>query len=188
METDISLRPYRRDDAAALHEAAIESMSEVRPFMPWCHPDLTVDAARGWIEVQVSAFADGKAFEFVILAPDGRFLGSCGLNQIDEVNHRANLGYWVRSSATGRGVATTAIRQLVRWAFSHTTLVRLEVVVSTENAASLRVAEKSGARSEGVLKKRLLLHGMWHDAVMLSFARNGKLSLNARFGQISEQD
>jgi RimJ/RimL family protein N-acetyltransferase len=137
-----------------------------------------MDAARCWIELQVSAFEASKAFEFVILAPDGRFLGGCGLNQIDEVNHRANLGYWVRSSATGHGVATTAIRQLVQWAFNNTALVRLEVVVSTENAASLRVAEKSGAMSEGVLKKRLLLHGMWHDAVMLSFVRTGKLSPN----------
>jgi ribosomal-protein-serine acetyltransferase len=178
METDISLRPYRLDDAVALHEAAIESVWEVRPFMPWCRPDLTVDEGRRWIEAQVSAFAAKKAFEFVILALDGRFLGGCGLNQIDEENHRANLGYWVRSSATGRGIATAAVRQLVQWAFNNTSLVRLEVVVSTQNAASLRVAEKSGALSEGVLKKRLLLHGIWHDAVMLSFVRVGKLSPN----------
>lgn len=177
VETTISLRPYHLDDAAALHEAAIESVWEIRPFMPWCRPDLTVDEGRCWIEAQLSAFAARKAFEFVIQAPDGRFLGSCGLNQIDEANHRANLAYWVRSSATGRGVATAAVRQLVEWAFANTALVRLEVVVSTENAASLRVAEKSGALSEGVLKKRLLLHGTWHDALMLSFVRSGKLSL-----------
>ena len=176
LEIVISLRPYRLDDAAALHEAAIESVWEVRPFMPWCRPDLTVDEGRRWIEAQVSAFAARKAFEFVILAPDGRFLGGCGLNQIDEENHRANLGYWVRSSATGRGIATAAVRQLVQWAFNNTSLARLEVVVSTQNAASLRVAEKSGASSEGVLKKRLLLHGMWHDAVMLSFVQPAKLS------------
>jgi ribosomal-protein-serine acetyltransferase len=178
MEKAISIRPYRLGDAVALHEAAIESVWEIRPFMPWCRPDLTVDEGRCWIEAQVSAFAARKAFEFVISSPDGRFLGGCGLNQIDEENHRANLGYWVRSSATGRGVATAAVRQLVQWAFENTALVRLEVVVSTENPASLRVAEKSGALSEGILKKRLLLHGVWHDAVMLSFVRTGKLSLN----------
>jgi RimJ/RimL family protein N-acetyltransferase len=176
VKTHISIRPYRLDDAAALHEAAIESVWEVRPFMPWCRPGLTLDEGRRWIEAQVSAFAARKAFEFVISARDGRFLGGCGLNQIDEENHRANLGYWVRSSATGRGVATAAVRQLAQWAFDNTALVRLEVVVSTENAASLRVAEKAGALNEGVLKKRLLLHGIWHDAVMLSFVRSGNLS------------
>ena len=173
---NVSLRPYRLDDAAALHAAAIESVWEVRPFMPWCRPDLTVDAACTWIESQVSAFAAGRAFEFVIVAPNGRFFGSCGLTQIDDANHRANLGYWVRSSACGHGVATEAIQQLVQWAFKNTDLVRLEVVVSTQNAASLRAAEKSGAVREAILKKRLWLHGSWHDAVMLSFIRGEKLS------------
>lgn len=181
-ETGVSIRPYRLDDAAALHEAAIESVWEVRPFMPWCRPDLTVEAARNWIEAQVAAFAAGRAFEFVIVAPDGRFLGGCGLNQIDEANHRANLAYWVRSSACGRGVATAAIRRLVHWAFENTDLVRLEVVVSTQNAASLRAAEKSGAVREAILRKRLCLHGSWHDAVMLSLIRGETKSPDRSFG------
>jgi ribosomal-protein-serine acetyltransferase len=83
------------------------------------------------------------------------------------------VGYWVRSSATPQGVATAALQRLVQWAFQHTALMRLEVVVSTQNAASLRVAEKAGAVREGVLRKRLLLHGVWHDAVLFSFVRPG---------------
>lgn len=150
----------------------MESVSEVRPFMPWCRPDLTVEDARSWIGAQVAAFESRAAFEFVIVSVDGRFLGGCGLNQIDDANRRANLGYWVRSSATRRGVATAAIRQLVPWAFTKTDLVRLEVVVSAENAASLRAAEKSGAVREGVLRERLVLHGKSHDAVMFSFVRS----------------
>ena len=155
----------------------MESVSEVRPFMPWCRPDLTVDDARSWIGAQVAAFEARTAFEFVIVAPDGRFLGGCGLNQIDDANRRANLGYWVRSSATRRGVAPAAIRLLVPWAFTKTDLVRLEVVVSVENAASLRTAEKSGATREGVLRARLVLHGRLHDAVVLSFVRADKQSV-----------
>ncbi len=150
----------------------MESVSEVRPFMPWCRPDLTVEDARSWIGAQVAAFESRTAFEFVIVSVDGRFLGGCGLNQIDDANRRANLGYWVRSSATRGGVATAAIRQLVPWAFTKTDLVRLEVVVSAENAASLRAAEKSGAVREGVLRERLVLHGKSHDAVMFSFVRS----------------
>jgi RimJ/RimL family protein N-acetyltransferase len=170
----ISIRPYQVDDASALYEAAVESVRDVRPFMPWCRPGLTVEEARRWIKSQISAFEARIAFDFVILSADRRFLGGCGLNQIDNVNRRANLGYWVRSSATRQGVATTAIRQLVQWAFTNTDLVRLELVVSTQNVASLRAAQKSGAAREGILKKRLLLHGTAHDAVMLSFVRGGE--------------
>jgi RimJ/RimL family protein N-acetyltransferase len=169
--TGVSIRPYRLDDAPALLEAALESVAEVAPFMPWCRSDLTVEEMRDWIESQVQAFATGRAFEFVIASADGRLLGGCGLNQIDEVNRRANLGYWVRSSATRRGAASAAVRQLVQWAFQNTDLVRLEVVVATDNTPSLRTAARAGAAREGLLRKRLRLHGAAHDAVVFSFVR-----------------
>jgi ribosomal-protein-serine acetyltransferase len=169
--SEVAIRPYRIDDATALLEAAMESVPEAYPFMPWCHPGLTLLEMHTWIEAQVAAREARTAYELVILSQDGRFLGGCGLNQIDAANRRANLGYWVRTSERGRGVATAAVRHLVRWGFENTDLVRLEVLVSVQNARSLRVAEKSGAWREGILRKRLMLHGNAHDAVVFSFVR-----------------
>jgi RimJ/RimL family protein N-acetyltransferase len=93
------------------------------------------------------------------------------LNTIDWDNRRANLGYWIRSSATRRGVATEATCLLARWGFENTALNRLELIISTKNLASLRVATKAGAAREGILRSRLLLHGETHDAAVFSFTR-----------------
>jgi RimJ/RimL family protein N-acetyltransferase len=139
--------------------------------MPWCHEHYFIEESRAWLEVQVSAFRDGSAFEFTIVAAAGRYLGGCGLNQVDKINKRANLGYWVRSSVTRRGMATTAVGLLREWAFRHTDLVRLEVVIAVENVASQRVARKAGASFEGTLRRRLRLDGIAHDATMCSFTR-----------------
>ena len=170
-KSNISIRPYEIGDEGAALEAALESVNEVGPFMPWCHRRIVSDDMRRWIEAQVAARNAGTAYEFVIEQADGRFLGACGLNQIDTENRRANLGYWVRTSAARRGVATTAVRQLVDWGFDHTDLVRMEIIVSTHNAASLRTASKAGAEREGVLRSRLWLHGVAHDAVVFSIIR-----------------
>jgi ribosomal-protein-serine acetyltransferase len=168
---DVAIRPYAVNDAPAVWEAARESIGELQPWMPWCHPGYSLDEARSWLELQVRAFEQSTAFEFAIVAADGKYLGACGLNQIDTLNHRANLGYWVRTSASRRGVATHAVRSLREWAFRNTDLLRLEVVIAVGNIASQRVAEKTGATREGVLKHRLLLHGVAHDATMFSFTR-----------------
>ena len=168
----ISLRPYHPDFAPALYEAARESLTTVGPWMPWLHEGYALENARLWAERQQANFADGTEYDFMILDEDEHFLGAIGLNTIDLVNPRANLGYWVRTSAQGRGVATNATRLVVAWAFANTPLVRLEVVVSVENAASLRVAEKAGALREGILRSRILLHGRIHDAVMLAFVKS----------------
>ncbi len=167
----IALRPYHPDYAPAMYEAARQSLDTVGPWMPWLHDGYTLEQAVAWAERQQQAFEERTEFDFMILGHDERFLGGAGLNNIDPLNPRANLGYWVRAGATGRGVATAATMLLVEWAFANTPLVRLEVVVSVENAASLRVAEKAGAIREGVLRSRLLLHGRMHDAVMLAFVR-----------------
>jgi ribosomal-protein-serine acetyltransferase len=169
---DIALRPYTLADALEVWEAVRESLAEVRPWMPWCHPGYSVEDSRSWLEAQVPAFERGTSFEFAIVSADGgRYLGGCGLNQIDTANRRANLGYWVRSSATGRGVATAAVRKIRDWGFEHTALIRLEVVVAVGNLASHRVAEKAGAVKEGTLRRRLLLHDTPQDATMFSLVR-----------------
>jgi ribosomal-protein-serine acetyltransferase len=167
---EVRLRPYRLDDAPALWEAVQESMAELQPWLPWCHPAYSIHESRSWLQIQVAAFQQGAAFEFAMLAPDGRFLGGCGLNQID----RANLGYWVRTAATNEGVATRAVHLLRDWAFEKTDLIRLELVIAVENQKSLRVAEKAGASREGVLRKRLFLSGVAHDATMFSLTKGDR--------------
>ncbi|HEX4953286.1 MAG TPA: GNAT family N-acetyltransferase [Thermoanaerobaculia bacterium] len=163
------LRPYRIEDAEALAEAARESAREVSPWGPWCHPAFSLEEARTWVAGQVETWAQRTAFEHCIVDGKGRYLGGCGLNQIHFGHGFANLGYWVRTSATGRGVATEAVRQLVDFARRETDLVRLELVIAVGNHASTRVAEKAGAHFEGILRARLQLHGLAHDARMYSF-------------------
>ena len=115
-----------------------------------------------------AAFGEGKAYEFKIVDADGAYLGGCGLNQIDVINKRANLGYWVRSRAAGRGITPRAVFLLRDWAAANTDLHRLEVVVATGNLRSRRVAEKCGAVFEGTLRHRLLLNDVYQDAVLFS--------------------
>jgi len=90
------------------------------------------------------------------------------LNEIRKESRRANLGYWVRTDRTGLGVAVAAAKLLAKWGFEVLGLKRIEITVAVENVRSLRVAEKAGAKREGILRNRLMLHDIPHDAVMHS--------------------
>lgn len=169
---NVRIRSYALDDAGAVLEAVRESLADLQLWMPWAHAGYGVDEARTWVETHAPPARPASAFEFAIVSNDDRYLGGCGLNQIDAMHRRANLGYWVRSTATGRGVATAAVHAVRDWAFAHTDLVRLEIVVAVGNAASHRVAVKAGAEREGVLKRRLWLHDRAVDATMFSFTRD----------------
>jgi ribosomal-protein-serine acetyltransferase len=166
-----SVRAYSPEDAQALWEAARESVGEVHRWLPWCHPQYSMAEAEEWIRSRAPLAAEGREYMFAIVGIDGRFLGGCGLNQINRIHRFGNLGYWVRTSATRHGVATEAVRQVADFAFGNTDLVRLEIVCAVGNDASQRVAERAGAVREGVLRNRLLLHGASVDAVMYSLVR-----------------
>jgi RimJ/RimL family protein N-acetyltransferase len=91
-----------------------------------------------------------------------------GLNALHPTHGFANLGYWVRTDSTSRGVATRATRLIARFGFEELGLARLEIVVAVENQASLRVAEKAGATREGILRNRLAHDNGFADAMMFS--------------------
>ena len=167
----VHIRPYETSDAGPLFEAAVESIDDVHPWLPWCHPGYARYEAESWIALQLENWRSRTEFQFAVISTSGRFLGGCGINGINGEHKFANLGYWVRSSAAGAGAATAAVGKLRDWAIENTDLERLEIVVATGNVRSARVAEKAGASLEGTLRARLLLHGRSHDALMYSFVR-----------------
>jgi ribosomal-protein-serine acetyltransferase len=165
----ILLRPYCEEDVSALYEAARESIAEVSPWLPWCHENYSIEESREFICSRAPAAQGGEWYSFAIFEKDnGKFLGGVGLNFINRVHQIGNLGYWVRTSAVGRGVATNAARLMARFGFAQVGLHRIEILTAVPNLASQRVAEKVGATREAVLRNRLLIGGVSQDAVMFS--------------------
>jgi ribosomal-protein-serine acetyltransferase len=165
----IRLRLPRRADIDGAVDAVRASLAELGKWTSWCHADYARADVEAFLrKVEAERFED-RAYDFYIFdRADAQLLGGCGLYHIDRASRRANLGYWVRSDATGRGIATAAGRLLARCGFVELELARIEIVAALENMASQRVAEKIGAAREGVLRNRLRLHDRQLDAVGFS--------------------
>jgi ribosomal-protein-serine acetyltransferase len=165
----VTLRPQGPQDLDQLYESVIESMTELSAWMSWAHPDYSLDETRAWLKTNPDTWKLGTAYNFAILdASDGSFLGGCGLNNIHAVDNFANLGYWVRTSRTGQGVATAAARLIAEFGFDRVRLTRAEIVVAGGNKVSQRVAAKAGATREAVLRNRIKVRETIHDGVMFS--------------------
>ena len=165
----ILLRPYKKQDAADLYKAIRASLKEVGAWLPFAHENYSLYETQDWVKKNPVEWKKGAAYNFGIYdMKTGETIGGCGINDISEFTKRANLGYWVRTDRTGQGVAVAATKLLAKWAFDALGLKRVEILVAVENARSLRVAEKVGARREGVLRNRIDIRGKAHDAVMHS--------------------
>jgi RimJ/RimL family protein N-acetyltransferase len=71
-----------------------------------------------------------------------------------------------------RGYATEAVTALVDYLFRAYPVNRIECNTSTENHASLRMAQKCGFVREGVLRGLVFVGGVYLDDVVLSILRS----------------
>jgi ribosomal-protein-serine acetyltransferase len=169
----VGVRPPWVHDVDDLYAAVDESRPELETWMAWCHPGYARTDTSDWLRIAEQGWANATEHSFVIVdRATGAALGTCGLNGIDRVNRWANLGYWVRTPATGRGVATRAATLVADFGFAELGLQRIEILAATGNAPSQRVAARVGAVREGVLRRRLHVNETTHDAVVFSLVRD----------------
>jgi RimJ/RimL family protein N-acetyltransferase len=99
-------------------------------------------------------------------ATSGALRGAVGMRLLDP--QVVQFGYWVDPEARGRGVATTTLMLITRWALRELAPARLQLFTDVENEISMRVAERAGFTREGLLRNWYDLRGERRDAVMFS--------------------
>jgi ribosomal-protein-serine acetyltransferase len=165
----ILMRPFHLNDAEETYAAVCESLKELKPWMSFAYDGYSIQDAKEFIHITRARWEEGTLFAFVITdAKSGSVLGGCSLSHIHPVYHLCNLGYWVRTSRRGEGIAVRATRLAARYAFEKVGLIRVEIVVAVGNRASQRVAEKAGAHYEGIHHNRMVVGREIYDAHMYS--------------------
>jgi RimJ/RimL family protein N-acetyltransferase len=143
----LRLRPYRADDLETLVASIDEETVRWLSHVPWPYDEA---AGRGFLEFAAGSWLAHQAHFAIADAASDVLIG--GLNiDIDLPHAVGEVGYRVNPSARGRGVATAALGLAAAWALERLHLARLDLGADTRNAASLRVAARSGFRREGTL-------------------------------------
>jgi RimJ/RimL family protein N-acetyltransferase len=129
------LRPNGVEDAPALHEAILDSLLHLRPWMPWVAGEpLTLEQRADWIR---------QADESIGIFLGGIVVGGTGVH--DRIGPTGReIGYWTRAGWTGRGIATEAARAMTERAFALPGVDHVEIHHDKANLASDRVPAKLG--------------------------------------------
>jgi RimJ/RimL family protein N-acetyltransferase len=148
------IRSLRPGDGPAIHEAIVESLEELRPWMPWSHAEQSVESAEAYAREAQAAFAARRNLPLNLYLRDGgAYVGGSGLHDIDWAVPRFGIGYWVRSSMTGRGFATEAARRIAQFAFDDLSAQRVEIWCDARNERSAAVARAAGFTFEARLER-----------------------------------
>jgi ribosomal-protein-alanine N-acetyltransferase len=154
------MRPEDAEELAALYLANREFLT---PFEPVRQPGFfTAETQRERIAVRA---ADGF-HQFAILDGDA-IAGTINVFHIvREALQSGTIGYWVDEARNGRGLATTAVEDVVAYMFGELDLHRAEAATLVDNVASQRVLEKAGFERIGLAPRYLRINDVWRDFLL----------------------
>lgn len=139
------IRPPRPGDGPAINAAIVESLAELRPWMLWAQTPPPVSETEAHCRHKAAEWLRREDLMLTLWRrSDGLFVGGSGLHRIDWSVPRMEIGYWCRTSLSGQGYITEAVRAITRFAFEHLGAQRLEIRCDAGNPRSAAVAERAG--------------------------------------------
>lgn len=122
----------------------------------------TLEAEKNFIKMKLHGYAEGTDYLFFIVY-DKTICGCIDIHNIDQKIGKGEIGYWLHSSYTKRGIVTKCVQALCRLAFKDFGLNKLLIFVDVENAPSNRVAQKVGFTLTSTEPQDVLLFGKLRD-------------------------
>ena len=151
---------------SALREASREFLVPWEPT--WPTDDLTRSAFRRRLKRYAEDQRGDSAYAFLIFRnEDNAMVGGLTLANIRRgVAQAGSIGYWIGAPYAQKGYMTAAVRALIPYSFTTLRLHRLEAACIPNNAASIRLLEKTGFKREGYARGYLCINGVWQDHLL----------------------
>ena len=146
----------------------------------------TLENAVSFVQNALNASAAGREFHFAIKrVEDSSLVGVCGITNIDTINMKAEIGYWVGKNYWGNGYGKQAANLLLEIAFERLGLNRVYAGTFDFNERSIHILQGIGFTKEGVQRKNARIesdaNGGFADDVLFGILRNEYRPLGARF-------
>lgn len=143
----VRLRPWRHADAdelvAGWTDPDVRRWNEVPE-------DVSVDAARHWIAGWSERARTGVSIDLVVVdANTADVVGEVGVAHFDERQSAAELGFWLLSSARGKGYAAAAVALVAGWITDEVGVRLLFTRAHPDNEGSARVLARAGFENRG---------------------------------------
>lgn len=117
-------------------------------------------------------YAGGCFFDWaVVLREENKMIGTCGFARLDDANNSGEIGYVFHPDYWGRGLASEAVRMVLKYGFLSLKLQRIEARCMEENERSLQVMKRCGMQYEGTLRDVLYIKGKYRTVSVCAALR-----------------
>lgn len=165
VDESLELRSLEPRHAPVLFRLTEANRAYLREWMPWLKDQTVLSDTRRFIRRAREGLAETTMIQTGIWLDD-ELVGAMGINRIDALNRRADIGYWISQTHQGHGLVTRGCHRLLRYGFEQLDLHKLEIHCDPRNHRSRAVATRLGFIEEGTLREALWLNDHFTDLVV----------------------
>jgi RimJ/RimL family protein N-acetyltransferase len=163
------LRALRADDRIDDRPAVLASCLDPEICRWRRRPPAEQAEADAYIRLRAREWARDERYTWAVCEPTtGEMLGEVELAAVDLASGTAEAACWALPDARGRGMTTTALSAVLRFAFDGVGLRRVTYAWAEDNAASARVAIKCGFHPEVRQRSAWVVEGRQTDILVAS--------------------
>lgn len=164
---------YRIDERLALAFPQLEAAEELFALIESDRPHIesfidvmaetkTLADEKDFIKMKLHGYADGTDYLFFILS-EQTICGCIDIHNVDKKIGKGEIGYWLHSSFTKRGIISKSVHAVCSLAFDTFGFNKLIICVDIENDPSNRVAQRCGFTLTSTEPQDALLYGKLRD-------------------------
>ena len=175
LETErLLLRKIELDDVDDLFE--IFSDPQITDSMTWEVNQTKEDTLNKFIKVVTKRHEEGQSVDWaIVLKENGKVIGNCAFIDWSNRHSKAEIGYVMNKAYWGKGLATEALNELIRFGFDVIGLNRIEGGCDIDNFGSEKVMLKVGMQYEGTLRKNEFIKGEFRDTKVFAMLKEDYL-------------
>ena len=141
----LTIRGPLPGDGKTVRNAALESQTELKPWMPWSVNIMSEEEYEIMVRRAKLKYLGCDDFWLLLFLKETNTLVGCsGLHNANWTVPSFEIGYWLHSQYTGQGYMTEAVEGICQFAFNHLGAQRLIIRCDSQNERSAAVAQRCG--------------------------------------------
>lgn len=171
VDEELELRTVTPSAAQTIFNSIKRSKGHLGRWLPFVDLTKSVADTRRFIKNTANSRCTKKDMLFQITVRND-FAGLISLKEIDKLNSKAEIGYWLDAAMVGKGIMSRSCKALVDYAFEELALNRIFIKTAVKNKKSAAIPINLGFSKEGIERDGELLNGKFQDLIVFSILKD----------------
>lgn len=135
-------------DAKIIFNAIDTNRKHLRKWLPFVDCTTKVEDTEDFVNSVIDHVDSSQAIFTVWF--NSEFCGLLGLKDIDYLNRKVELGYWLVEKMTGKGIVTFCVKKIMELFYLKFDINRIQIKCGVGNDKSSAIPKRLGYKFEGI--------------------------------------